>query len=120
MDKSKEKRKSRLKIEKLKGMNNELSTLKIHHGGEFLDVPERIYLGGKIDFIDKCDPHKWSLQTLEWIGTTRLGYNSILGWHFKLPMTDTRNGYIQCLTNADCDLMVKTLPWLNKVRLQQL
>lgn len=41
---------------------------------------------------------------------TKLGYSGLLGWHFKLPGTEIGNGYIQCLTDEDCNLMVKTLP----------
>ncbi|KAF3644680.1 hypothetical protein FXO38_20060 [Capsicum annuum] len=110
MDENKKKLQDRLKKEKLKGKDNNFFTLRIHHGGELLDAPERIYLGSKIDYIDKCDPYEWSLQTLNLFGTTKLGYNNVLDWHFKLPMTDTGMGYIQCLTDADCDLMISTLP----------
>nr|CAD1827263.1 unnamed protein product [Ananas comosus var. bracteatus] len=49
-------------------------TMEIHHGGFFAFIPDRFYMGGKIDYYDLCDPDLLSLLDIKDKTKDDLGY----------------------------------------------
>nr|CAD1834514.1 unnamed protein product [Ananas comosus var. bracteatus] len=49
-------------------------TMEIHHKGFFAFIPDRFYMGGKIDYYDFCDPDLLSLLDIKDKAKDDLGY----------------------------------------------
>ncbi|CAK9186635.1 unnamed protein product, partial [Ilex paraguariensis] len=50
-----------------------LFSMEVHHSGEFREKPNKVYVGGQMDYIDECDVNSMSLIEMDDI-TSILGY----------------------------------------------
>ncbi|MFS7967236.1 hypothetical protein Hanom_Chr09g00783421 [Helianthus anomalus] len=68
------------------GIYEELFCFKVFHGGKFTDFPNRVYEGGKSDYVDLLNKDHFSLIDMHDIAQ-KLGYKNglILNYHYLLP-----------------------------------
>lgn len=61
-------------------------TTKLFHGGVFLNKPEKIYEGGKINFVDYVEVEKFCKGMLEQIlDKLQYKHSSVYYFHYKHP-----------------------------------
>ncbi|KAG8377901.1 hypothetical protein BUALT_Bualt08G0081700 [Buddleja alternifolia] len=81
-------------------LQNELFSLKVHHGGEFIQIPQKVYMGGECDHIDCISCVEMSMKTMEQIGKL-LGFHDCTGFYYRVPETDDDKGLIFVLIDSD-------------------
>ena len=80
-------------------------TLKIHHGGQFLNVPKRMYVGDRaITYIDYCEIDRISLLELKSM-VTQLGYNSVAEFYHRIPGNEKEEDSVFRQIQTDSDLL---------------
>ncbi|KAG8375239.1 hypothetical protein BUALT_Bualt10G0079600 [Buddleja alternifolia] len=87
-------------------LQNELFSLKVHHGGEFIPIPQKVYMGGECDHIDYISCVEMSMKTMEKIGKL-LGFHDCIGFYYRVPGTDDDKGLIFILTECDTTKIAK-------------
>ena len=55
----------------------------VHHGGQFVQIPDLVYLGGSIYFYDKVDPDRLSYFEIQDM-CYGLGANSTSRFHYLI------------------------------------
>ena len=80
------------------GYHDTLFSIKLHHGGKFIDYPGRAYTGGKIDHIDLLDIVKFSVHELD-RAMVMLGYKegSTMYYHYLRSGQDLDAGLCKLL-----------------------
>ncbi|MFS8005077.1 hypothetical protein Hanom_Chr13g01233211 [Helianthus anomalus] len=76
-------------------------TIRVHHGGYFVDNPSREYLDGKINFIDHVDFRVLNMDVLEEM-IKKLGYDDgiVFYIHYREPYVSLDFG----LRTLKCDI----------------
>ncbi|KAG8371425.1 hypothetical protein BUALT_Bualt13G0086300 [Buddleja alternifolia] len=81
-------------------------TLKIHHGGQLLEIPSKVYVGGEVDYIDYCHPDIMSLCVLN-KAMSMLGYQGFLAYYYLTPKSDLNTGLRYVLSDQDTIIMAE-------------
>ncbi|KAG8377443.1 hypothetical protein BUALT_Bualt08G0033400 [Buddleja alternifolia] len=81
-------------------------TLKIHHGGQLLEIPSKVYVGGEVDYIDYCHPDIMSLCVLDKV-ISMLGYQGFLAYYYLTPKSDLNTGLRHVLCDQDTIIMAE-------------
>ncbi|KAG8373955.1 hypothetical protein BUALT_Bualt11G0079600 [Buddleja alternifolia] len=81
-------------------------TLKIHHGGQLLEIPSKVYVGGEVDYIDYCHPDIMSLCVLDKV-MSMLGYQGFLAYYYLTPKSDLNTGLRHVLCDQDTIIMAE-------------
>ncbi|KAK1424500.1 hypothetical protein QVD17_19830 [Tagetes erecta] len=79
----------------------DMFSIKLHHGGYFTSVPGRMYLNGKVNFVDMLDAKNFCLDGLALV-MKDLGYDNRepIYYHFLPPERDL-NFSIKALEDDD-------------------
>ncbi|MFS8000646.1 hypothetical protein Hanom_Chr12g01180811 [Helianthus anomalus] len=93
------------------GIYEELFCFKVFHGGKLTDFPNRVYEGGKSDYIDLLNRDHFSLMDMHDIAQ-KLGYkyDSILNYHYLLPSHDLDYGLRPLCKFYDVMTLLKHTP----------
>nr|GFA97369.1 transposase, MuDR [Tanacetum cinerariifolium] len=63
-----------------------LFSIKLHHGGKFTASPKRVYVGGKVNYIDNIDVDLFNVDEIDsFIHDLRYDPKQLMFYHFKLP-----------------------------------
>nr|GEW02007.1 hypothetical protein [Tanacetum cinerariifolium] len=91
----------------LAGKNN-LFSIKLHHGGKFTHPPKRMYVGGKVNYVDKIDADLFNVDELH-LFVQDLGYDheQLMFYHYKFPNKGLDYGLKPISCNADVISLIK-------------
>ncbi|GJZ39495.1 hypothetical protein Tco_0586058 [Tanacetum coccineum] len=81
-------------------------SIKLHHGGKFTALPKRMYVGGKVNYVDNIDVDLFNVDEVHMF-LQDLGYDpkQLMFYHFKFPNKSLDYG----LRPLSCDDDVVTL-----------
>ncbi|GJX78384.1 hypothetical protein Tco_0325195 [Tanacetum coccineum] len=81
-------------------------SIKLHHGGKFIALPKRMYVGGKVNYVDNIDVDLFNVDEVHMF-LQDLGYDpkQLMFYHFKFPNKSLDYG----LRPLSCDDDVVTL-----------
>ncbi|KAK4421664.1 hypothetical protein Salat_2117000 [Sesamum alatum] len=78
----------------------------MHHGGEFIEEPKKLYVGGEVDYIDFCEGDNMSLSLI--VSLRKLiGYRCPLVFNYLIPGCNMNTGLVFLLTEQDIRRMVE-------------
>ncbi|GJT02485.1 hypothetical protein Tco_0823654 [Tanacetum coccineum] len=102
----------RVKEFKVKRLNpagkNNLFSVKLHHGGKFTPSPKRMYVRGKVNYVDKIDVDIFNVDELH-LFVQDLGYDpeQLMFYHYKLPSKGLDYGLKPISCDADVISLIK-------------
>ncbi|KAG8371475.1 hypothetical protein BUALT_Bualt13G0091400 [Buddleja alternifolia] len=77
-----------------------LFTIKLHHGGKLIEHPLKMYVGGRVDFVDFIDPDLMSLIELDKFAE-KLGYVSAAYYYYLIPGRNVQSSLVFLLCDDD-------------------
>nr|GEX01861.1 transposase, mutator type [Tanacetum cinerariifolium] len=100
-----------------KAGKNNLFSIKLHHGGKFTPSPKRMYVGGKVNYVNKIDVGLFNVDELHMF-IQDLGYDpkKLMFYHYKLP----NKGLDYGLRPLNCDADLYLSPFKSTVEIEEL
>ena len=69
----------------------------------------KVYTGGKYDFIDNCDPDRFSFWEVDEVRTT-LRYRDLVEFWYRVPGSLDDEGLVQIISDKEVVSMLEAIP----------
>lgn len=79
------------------------------NGGLFMNMPLEMYMGGRVNHFDNCDPSRMSMPEIVSMVET-LGYSGFINYYFRLPGRNLDNGLHLMKSDKDVMDMLEQIP----------